>query len=179
MNGRLFYIVGPSGSGKDSLIDYARPRVPPHVHFATRTITRPATAGGELHVAATPEAFEALLASGAFAMHWRANGHAYGIGREIGGWLDGGRTVVVSGSREHLPDALADFPEMQVVLVTASTEILRARLTSRGREDAAAIEARLERAAAFKLPPGTAAFEIANDGGIADAGSRLVGLLAW
>jgi len=177
MKGRLFYIVGPSGSGKDSLIDYARPRVPERVHFATRTITRPASAGGERHTGVTLREFEALLAAGAFAMHWRANGHAYGIRRDIVDWLLEGRTVVVSGSREHLPNALSDYPRMQVVLVTASQETLRIRLASRGREDAAAIEARLQRAAAFRLPPGTAAVEIANDGGLDDAGSRLVGLL--
>ena len=178
VNGRLFYIVGPSGSGKDSLIDYARPRVPATVFFARRTITRPANAGGEDHIAVTREAFESLLASGAFAMHWRANGHAYGIGREIGDRLDEGRAVVVSGSRAHLPRALAGFPRLQVVSVMASPEKLRARLGARGREAPDAIEARLVRASSLKLPPGTCAHEIANGGDLAEAGARLIGLLA-
>lgn len=178
MSGRLFYIVGPSGSGKDSLIDYARPRVPSQVAFARRTITRPAAAGGEDHLAVTAAQFEALLTSGAFAMHWRANGHAYGIGREIAEWYEAGRTVVVSGSREHLPEARSGFPQLRVIAVTATQETLRRRLASRGREDEAAIEARLARAAAFRLPPGIAAHEIANDGELEEAGERLVGLLA-
>ena len=177
MKGRLFYIVGPSGSGKDSLIDYARPRVPARVHFATRTITRPASAGGERHTGVTLRAFEALLAAGAFAMHWRANGHAYGIRRDIVDWLLEGRTVVVSGSREHLPNALSDYPFLQVVSITASQEALRARLTARGREEIDAIEARLSRAAGLRLPAGLEAYEIANDGELDEAGERLVGLL--
>lgn len=177
MQGRLFYIVGPSGSGKDSLIDFARTRVPPRVRFAKRTITRPDSPGGEAHVAVTPEEFDALLASGAFAMHWRANGHAYGIGREIGDWLVEGRTVVVNGSRAHLPEALRGFPDMTVVSVTASPGTLRERLAVRAREDAQAIEARLARAVAFKLPPGIAAYEIFNDSEIAHAGHRLLELL--
>ncbi len=178
MQGRLIYIVGPSGSGKDSVIDYARPRVPPAVRFARRTITRPASAGGEAHIAVTPQEFDALLASDAFAMHWHANGHAYGIGREIRDWLDEGSTVVVSGSRGHMPQALAAFPSLEVVSITASPGVLRARLTSRGREDAEAIEDRLARALALDLPPGAAAHEIVNDGEISSAGNRLIGLLA-
>lgn len=180
VNGRLLYIVGPSGSGKDSLIDYARSRLPAGVNvvFAKRTITRPASAGGENHIAVTAAEFDARLTAGAFAMHWRANGLAYGIGREIHNQLDEGGTVVVSGSRAHLPRALADFPDMKVVAITASPETLRARLNSRGREDTANIQARLARAPSFALPPGTAAFEISNDGDIAQAGGRLLGLLA-
>ena len=111
-------------------------------------------------------------------MHWRANGHAYGIGREIRDWLEADSTVVVSGSRGHLPQALADFPRMQVVLITASPEVLRSRLASRGREDAKAIEARLARGIALDMPPGAAAHEIVNNGEISGAGDQLLEILA-
>lgn len=178
VNGRLFYVVGPSGSGKDSLLDYARERVPAHVLFARRTITRATGAGGERHIAVTPQEFEALQASGAFAMSWQANNHSYGIGREIIDWLDEGRIVVVSGSRAYLPEARRGFPQIAVVSVTASHETLRKRLAARGREDAEAIEARIARAAALALPAGVADHEIANDGEITHAGARLLALLA-
>lgn len=180
MNGRLVYIVGPSGSGKDSVIAAARGRLPAgtDVAFAQRTITRPDSAGGEHHRAVTMEAFERLLAGGAFAMHWRANGHAYGIGREILDWLARGRTVVVSGSRAHLPEALAAFPGLEVVLVTAAPEVLRQRLLARGREDSAEVEARLERAAAFDRQVDAAApLRIVNEGALEVAARTLAGHL--
>jgi len=179
LHARLVYVVGPSGSGKDSVIGYARAALPPEsiVRFARRTITRPATAGHEDHASATPQEFDDLLSRGCFAMHWRANGLAYGIGREILGWLADGATVVVSGSREHLPAAMAAFPRIEIVHVTASADVLRQRLASRGREDAAAVESRLARAAAFNLPEGASAVLIRNEGRLEDAGRAFIGCL--
>lgn len=178
MKGRLLYVAGPSGAGKDSVIDYARSRLPPgaDVLFARRTITRP-PGPGEDHVPVGNEAFESLVSSGAFAMHWRANGLAYGIGREILDALDAGRTVVVSGSRSHLPEARAAFPWLEAVLVTASPDTLARRLAGRGREDAATIRARLDRGASLAQPVAARAIEIRNDGDLAEAGERLLALL--
>ena len=175
-SGRLVYVVGPSGAGKDSVIGHARTslRAGSNVVFAQRTITRPAAAGHEEHAAATPEEFEALLSAGAFAMHWRANGLAYGIGREILGWLAAGATVVVSGSRAHLPQAMAAFATLEIVHVLAAPGTLRERLAARGREDAAAVEARLARASALALPEGVCATVIRNDGRLEEAGSVLL-----
>ncbi len=178
MKGRLLYVAGPSGAGKDSVIDYARSRLPPdaNVLFARRTITRP-PGPGEDHIPASAAEFETLLAAGAFALHWRANSLAYGIGRDILQWLESGRTVVVSGSRANLPEALVAFPELEVVLVTASAETLARRLAGRGREDAVSIRARLERAPALALPEGVKTTEIRNDGDLPIAGGQLLSLL--
>ena len=98
--GRLIYVVGPSGAGKDSLLEWMRARLPADsgVRLARRTITRPAGAGGEDHIAATDAQFDEALARGEFALHWRANGHRYGIGREIEQWLAAGQY----GGRERL-----------------------------------------------------------------------------
>lgn len=174
--GRLVYVVGPSGSGKDSVLAWVRASMPrgAAVAFAKRTITRAADAGGEAHIAVTPEEFEAQRARGEFAMHWGANGNRYGIGQEIHDWLSAGMTVVVSGSREHLPEALAKFPRMEVAHITASAEVLRRRLARRGRESAMEISQRLARAREFALPAGVRGFEVDNDGDIAVAGRALL-----
>jgi len=180
--GRLVLVVGPSGAGKDSVIDWVRARIESgcaacEVRFARRTITRPAGAGGERHVAVDRAGFERLRTAGSFALDWSANGHSYGIGQEIRTWLAEGRTVVVSGSRGHLPEALRAFPDARVALITASREVLRQRLLARGREAHDEIEARLARADAFTLPAGIAPVEIRNDGLLETAGQSLMAML--
>jgi ribose 1,5-bisphosphokinase len=56
--GRLIYVVGPSGAGKDSMIANARENLfkNKYLYFAPRYVTR---AGGDGHddLAITPEAF--------------------------------------------------------------------------------------------------------------------------
>ena len=60
-SGNFFFVVGPSGAGKDSLIDGARQQLDPaQFIFAKRTITRPADSGGEAHQACTQSEFDQL-----------------------------------------------------------------------------------------------------------------------
>jgi phosphonate metabolism protein PhnN/1,5-bisphosphokinase (PRPP-forming) len=178
--GRLIYVVGPSGAGKDSLLEWVRTRLPVEsgVRLARRTITRPADAGGEQHLAATEAQFEDALGRGDFALHWRANGHRYGIGREIEQWLAAGQTVVVNGSREHLPAAQVKFPQLEAVHVTAPTDVLQSRLVRRGRERPHETAGRLARNAALPDAVRSAALVLANDGPIEVAGARLAAFVA-
>jgi len=150
--GRLIYVVGPSGCGKDSIMEYARKRCPgSEAAFAHRYITRSAGAGGENHVHLEPDEFEARARCGVFALHWSSHGHRYGIGCEIDAWMEAGFNVVVNGSRSYLPAAARRYPEMIPVLITVEPGILRERLLIRGRESDAEIEGRLERARAFTV----------------------------
>jgi phosphonate metabolism protein PhnN/1,5-bisphosphokinase (PRPP-forming) len=173
--GRLIYVVGPSGAGKDSLLEWMRARLPADsgVRLARRTITRPAGAGGEDHIAATNAQFDEALARGEFAMHWRANGHRYGVGREIEQWLAAGECVVVNGSREYLAVAKAKFPQLEAVHVVAPAEVLQARLAQRGRERPDEAARRLARNAALSGAAPAAALVLENDGPIESAGERL------
>jgi len=96
------------------------------------------------------------------------------VGCEIREWLAQGLTVVVSGSRAHLPQALADFPMLEIVHVTAAREALRARLEARGRETAAQIAHRLARAASLEIPTGIPRLQIRNDEDLRKAGRQLL-----
>jgi ribose 1,5-bisphosphokinase len=140
------------------------------MHFAQRTITRAATPNGEQHAPVTPAQFDRMLERGEFAMHWRSNGHVYGIRREIVEALARGDTVVVNGSREYLPQAFARFPLLEFVRVTAPGDVLKARLATRGRESAGEVEKRLARDPAGALP----CLEIVNDGPLERAGEALL-----
>lgn len=175
--GRLIYVAGPSGAGKDSVLGWVKRnlRAGAPVAFARRTITRPAAGGGEDHAAVTPEQFAELRERGEFAMDWEANGHRYGISQQIRVWLAQGLTVVVSGSREYLPVAERRFPGLEVVHLTAQPAVLRQRLLDRKRESADAIERRLRRAQSLSLS--SAAIEVVNDGDLDRAGRELLAYL--
>lgn len=118
MRGTLIYVMGPSGSGKDSLLSALRPRLRGlPVAFARRYISRPACAGGEQHMALSAGSILSMEAQGRLAMRWSSHGCQYGIGRSIDGSLEHGICVIVNGSREYLPEALRRYPDLLPVLV--------------------------------------------------------------
>ena len=174
--GRLIYLVGPSGAGKDSVLARLRALSRPadRLVVAHRYITRPAAAGGENHVALSEHEFLQRREAGCFALHWQSHGLHYGIGREIELWLAQGLSVVVNGSRAHAATLPATCPQAEVVEVTACEATIRQRLLARRREDAAAIDARLVRNRQLAHCP--AALRIVNEGSLDQAAQTL---LAW
>jgi ribose 1,5-bisphosphokinase len=177
-DGRLFYVIGASGCGKDSLMRYAREQLAAHkdVVFAHRYITRPVELHGENHIALNEREFAARLEAGLFAMHWDSHGLRYGIGREINIWLAKGCNVVLNGSRAYLDEARRRYPELIAVMVTVEADVLAARLRSRGRESEAEIAERLARAKRFARPGGYVE-TIENNRELSLAGERFVALL--
>jgi phosphonate metabolism protein PhnN/1,5-bisphosphokinase (PRPP-forming) len=175
--GTLFLIVGPSGAGKDTLLDGATAALArdQRIVFARRAITRPPTPpgrSGEEHEPMAEADFEQACAAGAFAMHWTAHGGIrYGIRIGIEDDLAAGRDVVASVSRQVIERARARYrPLLRIVEITASPAVLAERLRRRGREDAAAIEERLARAAALAVE-GDDVVRIDNSGEV-EAGVR-------
>jgi ribose 1,5-bisphosphokinase len=182
MNGRLIYIVGPSGAGKDSLLAWVREHLPASapLHWARRAITRPADAGGEAHECLDTEGFENVVQAQGFAMHWQANGLRYGIRREELAHLTHavqGQWVLLNGSRAYLPEAARLYPGMTVIHITADAKVLRQRLAKRGRESAQEIERRIERAVALQVPEGSALHEVRNNDQLEAAGRQLMTLI--
>jgi ribose 1,5-bisphosphokinase len=120
---------------------------------AHRYITRPSGAD-EASMALTEDEFVRREQLGCFALSWRSHGLAYGIGVEIDAWMAAGVTVLVNGSRAYLPQACMRYPGLCAVEVSVDPQVLKRRLTQRGRESAQDIARRLERAAeAFDIPP--------------------------
>ena len=178
MKNRLIYVMGASGSGKDSLMRHAREKLAKHsnIVFAHRYITRPADAGGENHVSLTPDEFSSRVAAGLFAFHWQSHGHHYGIGIEIDRWLASGATVIVNGSREYLPQVSGRYHNVVPLLIEVSPDVLRERLLRRGRENREQIEQRLQR---HEVLAGACAegLKVNNDGPLHESGDTLVGLI--
>ena len=176
--GRLIFLVGPSGSGKDSLIDAARERLAAAgVEIARRVITRSAEAKGEAAHGVTPDQFETLRVQGAFAMHWHANGLDYGIPRQVDDWLAEGRAVLVNGSRAYLAEARQRYPGLLAVLVQVRPQVLRQRLVARGRETAEEVEQRLARSARLQALPDPSVHLLDNSTTLEAAVSALFGVL--
>jgi len=177
--GPLVYVMGPSGAGKDSVMNRARAMLTPDapVFFAHRYITRPADTGGENHVALTAAEFALRRDHGLFAFDWEAHGNRYGIGCEINTWRKSGLTVVVSGSREHFLAADGLDEGTHPVLITAPAERLAARLAARGREDDGAAAERLDRGTAYAIAD-SRLVTIVNDGALDAAAEAFVSLLA-
>lgn len=163
--GILFVVVGPSGAGKDTLMDGARAALSDsgRFGFARRLITRPADAGGEDHEAIDEAGFATLAASGGLLVSWNAHGLHYGLRASLRDDLAQGRHVIANGSRGVLEVLAAAVTRLIIINITASPETLARRLAARGRETAADIAARLARAAP-QWPEGIETITVSNDG---------------
>lgn len=176
-HGRLIYVVGPSGAGKDSVIAAASKIANKNnrLYFSRRYVTRIAVSdNGDLPVSAF--AFAHYRQNGFFALDWDAHGFSYGIAATINTPLRAGLTVVVNGSRAYLPVALAKYPAMTVVHVSVPPQVAHARLIARGRENAASIAGRMGRTPPLPVPAAQLV-NIDNSGALETAAQALVGVL--
>jgi ribose 1,5-bisphosphokinase len=176
----LFYVMGASGVGKDSLLKYAREYIAHDTSlvFAHRYITRPSDAGGENHVALSHREFRERERQDCFSMSWQSHGNSYGIGVEINHWLEQGLSVVVNGSRSYFPSAIKRYKKIIPILVCADKLRLAERLINRGREDAQQVQNRLNLSAHvnYKLDH-PSLVRIENNGDLSEAGDTLVDIL--
>lgn len=169
------FVCGPSGSGKDSVIESARQALGTRqdIVFARRMVTRAVQPASD-HDPVTESAFGALLESGSLCWHWQAHGFFYGISRHYAELVRAGCHVVVNGSRAHVK-TLPPSPDVRVVQISADPDRLAARLTQRGRDTAGAVAERLARNAHFAGMQGDCV--IVNDGELAVAGRQLADYL--
>jgi ribose 1,5-bisphosphokinase len=183
MSARLIYVLGPSGAGKDSVLDWLKTHIADHpefnaqVYWTRRSITRAAVVGGEAHESLSVENFDLLQLAGAFALSWQANGLSYAIRHDELNPLRGGGWVFVNGSRGYLKTASELFPDLLVLHITASMQSLRQRLLARGRESHERIDARLARTADLGPLHHPRLIEVNNDQTLEETGQAVLAQL--
>lgn len=177
--GIFFFVVGPSGAGKDSLIEGARAHLGEtgRYVFARRTITRPTGAPGEDHNGVTEDQFRSSVSAGEFLITWEAHGLSYGLSTDLLTALSNGRNVIANGSRKMIRELAGLVPRLVVVEVTASVDVLAARILARGRETALQARARVMRQAE-PLPVDIETLRVSNDGTLEQGITRFMHALA-
>jgi len=173
----LYYLVGPSGVGKDSLLRALQnsDRIK-GLRVARRYITRAPIAGAETNIELSPVEYERRQRSGDFLFAWDSHGYRYAIDRNILDWLNAGDDVVVNGSRAYLGKALNIYPRLVPVWMTVAEEQLRSRLQARGRETEAEIERRIHHGRELEAQRDEVWHSISNDGTIEQAMGEFLAL---
>lgn len=171
-------VAGPSGVGKDTIINYARDRLAQRREFvfARRIITRTADARSEDHDTLAPAEFNAALQSGAFSLVWQAHGLSYALPRSIDADIAGGRVVIANISRQTIDDLRARYANFVLVVVSAHRDVIAERLRARGHETDEQIVARLERIAVEDTVR-SGAIRLENSGPKERAGDRFISVL--
>ena len=157
--GILVLVVGPSGAGKDTLINAARERLAgdPRFVFPRRMVTRAANAF-EDHDSLSAEDFARAADAGEFALHWQAHGLGYGVPRAIGQDLAQGRIVICNVSRAAIAAARERFTDVRVLYIDARPEVRAARIAKRGRDAAEG-----SRSDPDRETPGRSAYDVLID----------------
>lgn len=97
--GGLFYIVGASSLGKDSLIhavcELAQPE--DNLCIAPRYITRPVSELDQ-YIALLSSKLEHQREAGGFLFDWFTHGFDYAVSTDIRSWVMSGRRVLIDGS---------------------------------------------------------------------------------
>ena len=176
--GTIVLVVGPSGSGKDSVLSGAETALgnDGDFFFPRRDVTRPKALGGEPYCSVSVAEFQHRKSRGAYSLSWSAHGLCYGVPLAVEHHLAQGRHIVVNVSRTVIPEVRQRLQPARVVSIEVPREVLRARLQGRERESTSEIESRLERAAAFDVD-GPDVIRLQNDSSLDAAVLGFVALL--
>lgn len=153
-SGLAFVISGPSGAGKNSVINQVMAEIPKlsySVSYTTRPPRPHEVPGRDYHFVSKAE-FERLIAAGELVEHVQYLGDYYGTGqRQIEEVFARGEDVIlnidVNGAKTLRKRGLLRFSVVYVFLAPSSLDRLEARLRARGTEDEEEIAARLAVAA--------------------------------
>lgn len=150
MRGLLVIFSGPSGVGKDTLLEAwtaRNPLVQRVVAYTTRA-PRPGEQDGVDYHFVSRERFEELVAAGAFLEHKEVHGNGYATPlADLEAMLDRGLIAVLKIDVQGAIDAMKLRPEaISIFIAPPSFDELERRIRSRGTEDEATLLRRLENA---------------------------------
>ncbi|MEE1197682.1 MAG: guanylate kinase [Acutalibacteraceae bacterium] len=145
--GKLFIVSGPSGSGKDTILQGVFKKHP-EIKLSISSITRAMRAGeveGEKYHFISRDEFEELLKNDMLLEHNVFVGNYYGTPKApVEECLNAGGDMIleidVNGAaqvREKMPEAISIF------IMPPSFEVLKNRLSGRGTETAEVVEQRM------------------------------------
>lgn len=145
--GKLFIVSGPSGSGKDTILQGVFKKHP-EIKLSISSITRAMRVGeveGEKYHFISRDEFEELLKNDMLLEHNVFVGNYYGTPKApVEACLMGGDDMIleidVNGAaqvREKMPEAISIF------IMPPSFEVLKNRLSGRGTETAEVVEQRM------------------------------------
>ena len=144
--GNFFAVVGPSGAGKDSLMDGARLALPKTQYvFAKRVVTRPPGQIGEIYDSCPLDTFLKLERAGEFLITWKAHDLRYALRQHLVTEQAAGKHIIANCSRQSIAQLALKVNNLIVLSIDASPTVLAQRLRHRGRETAQEIEQRLQR----------------------------------
>lgn len=177
---RLTVLSGPSGVGKDSVIELIRARSP-WVWLSVSVTTRPKRPeevdGVHYHFVSRPE-FERLVRAGRLLEWAEFAGNLYGTPRdEVEARQRAGEPVLLKIDLQGARQVRRAVPSARLVfLAPPSWEELKRRLIGRGTDDPETIRRRLEHAQQELAAEPEFDFTVVNDS-VVRAADELVGLL--
>lgn len=150
MRGRVVILSGPSGVGKDTLIE-AWQALDPRVERVVTVTTRPPRPGerdGVDYRFVSHERFEEMARTGAFLEHKEVHGQRYGTpAAEVERLVREGKIAILKIDVQGALEVMDKLPEATSVFVLPPDwEELERRIRSRGLDSPEAIERRLENA---------------------------------
>jgi len=146
----LLVVAGPSGTGKKAVMDRVRADDPGLVYSvsATTRARRADEEHGREYYFMTRDEFRAAVEAGKFLEHAEVHGDLYGtLDAEVDRLRATGKDMVLELDVQGAAAVRRKYPDAVLVFVVPPQfDVLRERLASRGSEDAASIERRIDTA---------------------------------